>query len=256
MTTIAATDFESLLLILVRITAFIYVAPFFNLKNVPQKVKVGFSLFFTIILFPVVPVTEIEYQGVIGFSTLVIREALTGVIIGFFTNISYYILAFSGHMMDMEIGFSMVNELDPLTNIQTTITSNFYSYIVMLMMLVTNLHHYLIIAIADTFKIIPLGGATINPGLYELMVQFMKDYFIIGFRIILPVFASMLVVNVILAILAKVAPQINMFVIGIQLKTLLGLIVLLLIVGLIPVVSNFIFDEMISMMRMAIESLK
>ncbi|MDF2472624.1 MAG: flagellar biosynthetic protein FliR [Anaerocolumna sp.] len=254
--TFSVADFEAFLLILVRITAFVFVAPFFNLKDVPQKVKIGFSLFFAIILFQIIPLNIISYQGVIGFSTLVIREAIAGLILGFFTNISYYILAFAGHMMDMEIGFSMVNELDPVTNIQTTITSNYYSYIIMLLMLVSNLHHYIIIAIADTFKMIPLGGAKINPNLYELMVHFMVDYFIIGFRIILPVFAATLIANVILAILAKIAPQMNMFVIGLQLKVLIGLSILLLIVGLIPTVSDFIFDEMIRMMRLAIEAIR
>ncbi|MDF2951096.1 MAG: flagellar biosynthetic protein FliR [Anaerocolumna sp.] len=254
--TIDVTDFEVFLLILVRITAFIYVAPFFSLRNVPQRVKVGFSLFFAIILFQSFPLSAVPYESVIGFSTLVIREAVAGLTLGFFTNISYYILSFSGHMMDMEIGFSMVHELDPITNIQTTITSNYYSYVIMLLMLVTNLHYYIIMALADTFKLIPLGGANINPNLFKLLVQFMVDYFIIGFRIILPVFAATLIVNVILAILAKVAPQINMFVIGLQLKVLIGLITLLLIVGFLPAVADFIFDEMISMMRLAIEALR
>jgi flagellar biosynthesis protein FliR len=252
--TFTVHDFEIFLLILVRITAFIYVAPFFSLKDVPQKVKVGFSLFFSFLLFQTVH-GQIQYDGVIGYATLVISELMVGLIIGFFTNISYYILVFAGGMMDMEIGFSMVNELDPVSNIQTTITSNYYTYIVMLMMLVTNLHHYLILALVDTFKIIPIGGAKISPNLYLLMLKFMKDYFIIGFRIVLPVFAGMLIVNSILAILAKIAPQMNMFVIGLQLKVFVGLLILFLLVGFTSTVSGFIFDEMITMMKSAIEAL-
>jgi flagellar biosynthetic protein FliR len=254
--TVQADHLEAFLLILVRITAFIYVAPFFNLKNVPRKVKAGFSFFFALVLYEVVPIPDLAYQGVIGFAGLLISEALVGIILGFFTNICYYILAFAGQMMDMEIGFAMVNEFDPVSNIQTTITSNYYSYIVMLIMMVTNLHHYLIIAFADAFKIVPIGGAHFSPNLYLLMVEFIKEYFIIGFRIILPVFAATLILNVILAILAKVAPQMNMFVIGIQLKIFVGLAVLFMVVGLTPRVAEFIFDEMIFMMRSAIEGLR
>lgn len=254
--TIQIDQLEAFLLILVRITAFIYVAPFFNLKNVPRKVKAGFSFFFALVLFEVVPVPDLNYQGVIGFAGLLISEALVGIILGFFTNICYYILAFAGQMMDMEIGFAMVNEFDPVSNIQTTITSNYYSYIVMLIMLVTNLHHYLIIAFADAFEIIPVGGAKFSPNLYLLMVEFIKEYFIIGFRIILPIFAATLILNVILAILAKVAPQMNMFVIGIQLKIFVGLAVLFMVVALTPRVAEFIFDEMIYMMRSAIDGLR
>lgn len=252
--TFTLENFEVFLLILVRITAFIYVAPFFSLRNTPQKVKVGFSLFFTLILFQVVP-GQIQYDGVFGFTALIISELMVGLIIGFFTNISYYILNFAGSLMDMEIGFSMVNELDPVANIQTTITSNYYSYIVMLVMLITNLHHYLIKAVVDTFEVIPLGTATFRPNLYLIMVKFIKEYFIIGFRIVLPIFAGMLIVNSILAILAKIAPQMNMFVIGLQLKIIVGLIILFLLVGFIPTVSDFIFDEMIAMMKTAIKAL-
>ncbi len=247
-------DFEVFLLILVRITAFIYVAPFFSLRNVPQKVKVGFSLFFTLLLFQSVP-GQFQYNGVIDYAALVISELMVGLIIGFFTNISYYILSFAGNVIDMEIGFSMVNQFDPLSNIQTTITSNYYTYVVMLMMLVTNLHHYIILAVVDTFKVIPLGGAVFSPNLYLLMINFIKEYFIIGFRIVLPVFAAMLIVNSILAILAKIAPQMNMFVIGLQLKVLVGLVILFLLAGFTSTVSGFIFEEMITMMKSAIEAL-
>ena len=71
----------------------------------------------------------------------------------------------------------------------------------------------------------------------------------IGFRIVLPIFASMLVVNSILAILAKVAPQMSMFVIGLQLKVFVGLVVLVLMVMMITGVTDLIFREMISMIR-------
>jgi flagellar biosynthetic protein FliR len=84
----------------------------------------------------------------------------------------------------------------------------------------------------------------------------MKNYFIIGFRIVLPIFAAMLIVNTILAILAKVAPQMNMFVIGFQLKIMTGLLILFLLTKFLPTVSGFIFNEMIDMMKAAIYALR
>ncbi len=253
--TISLINFEAFLLILVRITAFIYVAPFFSLRSVPQRVKVGLSIFFSLVLFQVIPSLEVNYQGIIGFSGLLIGEALAGIIIGFFANISYYILSFTGQSIDMQIGYSMVNEYDPISNTQVTITSNFYSYLVMLMMLVTNMHHYIILAMVDTFKVIPLGGIVIRPNMYIIMLDYMKEYFIIGFRIQLPIFAGILVVNAILAILAKVAPQLNMFVIGLQLKVFVGLAILLLMTSFTPMIADYIFNEMMVMMKAAISTL-
>jgi flagellar biosynthetic protein FliR len=222
----------------------------------PQSVKTGISIFLTAILFYTIPFNTPEYSGVIGYAILIVGEALAGAIMGFFANIAYHIIAFSGQLMDMEIGFSMINELDPITNIQTTITANLYGYLILLMMMITNMHHYFIRAIIDSFQIIGLGKVNINPGMYELMGNFMLDYFYIGFRIVIPVYASILIVNTILAILAKIAPQMNMFVIGMQIKILIGLAVLALIIELIPAVSDFIFDEMKTMLKASIELLQ
>lgn len=252
--TFTLDSFDAFLLILVRISAFVFTAPFFSIPNVPRKVKAGFSLMFALVMFQIVP-TNITYSTVIDFAGLLIREALVGIIIGFFSNAAFYILNFAGHMVDTEIGFSMVTQLDPVSRIQTTITSNLYTYVVLLILIVTNMHHYIITAIADTYKVIPLGEANINPNLYLLMLDFIKNYFIIGFRIVLPIFSSILIVNTILAVLAKVAPQMNMFVIGLQLKVLVGLFILYLLVRYMPTISNFIFDEMMRMMKLGIDTM-
>lgn len=244
------------LCILVRITAFLYVAPFFNLRNIPQKVKIGLSIALAVILYQVLPYETLVYSGVIGFAGIVIKEALAGLIMAFFTNICAQILAFAGGMMDMEIGFSMVREFDPVSNTQVTITANFYQYAVMLMMLVMNLHHYILKALVDSFTVIPLGHVSINVSIYELFVKFIVDYFIIGFRIVLPIFAAILIVNTVLAILAKVAPQMNMFVIGLQLKVFVGFLVLMFMATMIPTVADFIFDEMMTMLKSSIAYLK
>lgn len=253
--TFTIENFEIFILILVRITGFIFTAPFFSLRNVPFQVKAGLSVFLAVILFYTVPYNQPEYEGIIGYSLIVVTEALAGAIMGLFSNIAFHILNFSGQFLDMEIGFSMVNELDPTTNVMSTITASFFSYLVMLIMLITNLHHYFLRAVIDSFQVIGIGQVKLNPDMYQLMIRFITDYFIIGFRIVLPVYAATLLVNTILAILAKIAPQMNMFVIGMQIKIFVGLIVLVLIMGLIPSIADFIFNEMISLLKDSIELL-
>ncbi len=244
------------LCILVRISTFIYTAPFFNQKGVPQRVKIGLSIALAFVLFQILPYQKLVYLGVIGFGLLVAKEALAGLIMGFFANVCSQILAFAGHMIDMEIGFSMVQEYDPVNSTQVTITANFYQYAVMLMMFITNMHHFIIKALVDSFQVIPVGDVVINVSIYQAFLEFVIDYFIIGFRIALPIFAALLIVNTILAILAKVAPQMNMFVIGMQLKVLIGLLVLLFVVKMIPAVADFIFEEMVKMLKTSIAYLK
>lgn len=240
---------EFFLLILVRISGFMVAAPIFSLRTVPMRLKSILAISIAILLFHTMEVTPIEYTTALEYVLIVVSEMLAGVILGFMANVAYYILSFAGQMIDQEIGFSMVNEYDPVTSAQVTITGNLYTYAVLLMLLVTNMHHYLVRAVVDSFTVIPVGKVTLDAGIYTVMKRFIVDYFVLGFRIVLPVFASLLVVNTILAIMAKVAPQMSMFVIGLQLKVFVGLAVLVLMVMMITGVADMVFNEMISMIR-------
>ena len=251
----AVEDIEVFLLIVVRISGFIYTAPLFSLASIPRKVKAGLSIFMALVIFSTFRDVQLNYVGIIGYAVLIIRELITGILIGFSASMCIYILNFAGQMIDMEIGFSMVNELNPVAKIQTTITANLYTYLVMLVMLLSDFHLHLIKAILDTFKLIPLGKSVFKSGLYDNVVQFMSDYFIIGFRIILPVFTTILIVNIVLGILAKVAPQMNMFVIGMQLKVFVGLFVLFFVIALLPQVTDFLFSEMKTIIQQIVQNL-
>ena len=247
--TVSLDHLEYFLLILVRISGFMVAAPIFSLRNIPMRVKTLLAIAIAIVVFHVIPYEEVTYSTTLEYAFVVISEMLAGLVMGFMANVAYYILSFAGQIIDQEIGFSMVNQFDPITSAQVTITGNFYTYAVMLMVMVTNMHHYLIRAITDSFQVIPVGGVVFDFNLYEVMKRFVVDYFVIGFRIVLPIFASLLVVNTILAILARVAPQMNMFVIGMQLKVFVGLVVLVLMFMMITGVADLIFQEMISMMK-------
>lgn len=241
--------FEFFLLILVRMSGFVFAAPFYSLNNVPRKVKIGLSVFISVLLFSTLEKHALEYTGVIGYAKLVIVELMIGIIIGYMTNICIYILNFAGQIIDMEIGFSMVNVMNPAANMSTTVTGTLYTYFVMLILLATDLYRYIMSAMIDAFRYIPVGQAIFRTSIYSVMVTFMKDYFIIGFRIVLPMFAATLMVNVVLGVLAKVAPQMNMFVIGMQLKVFIGLVILCLAGKYVPDVAELIYSEMKTMVN-------
>lgn len=248
-------NLEFFLLILTRMSGFIFSAPFYSLSNVPKRVQIGLSVFISIILFETLDVSKLEYIGVIGYAGLVIKELLIGLVMGYIMSVCIYILNFSGQLIDMEIGFSMVNVMNPTANMTTTVTGNLYTYFVMLVLLASDLHRYMLKAMIDAFTFIPIGEAVIDMSMYKIMVTFIKDYFIIGFRIILPIFAAMLIINVVLGVLAKVAPQMNMFVVGMQLKVFVGLILLALAAKYIPVVSELIYSEIKIMMNEVVKLL-
>jgi len=250
-------NLEFFLLIFVRISCFIYTAPFFSTQNVPRRVKAGFSIFVAFLLYQVMPNHEVpDYNSVLGYSVIILKEACAGLLIGLGAGICNSIVSFAGKIADMEVGLSMMQLMDPLTRDSSGFMGTFYQYTVTLIMLITNFHHYLLSALVDTFTLIPIGTATFSSEkLLTAMVQFLSDYMIISFRICLPIVASMLLLNCILGILAKTAPQINMFSVGIQLKVLGGLTILLLTIGVLPSASEYIFKEMKTMITVMVESM-
>jgi flagellar biosynthetic protein FliR len=156
----------------------------------------------------------------------------------------------------MDIGLSMATIFDPTTNTETTLTGSLYQYVILALLIISNMHQYILRALVDSFSLIPLGGAVFDmDALISSMIQYMGDLFVIGFRIMLPVFACIMILNSILGIMAKVAPQMNMFAVGIQLKVLVGFGVLFITIFLIPDIANFIFREMKTLIVAVIEAM-
>ena len=239
-------DLEFYLLVVTRVSCFVFAAPFFSTPNVPRRFKVGFSLIFAFLLYRfVVPHYVLQYNTLIGYATLVIREAIAGVLLGFSTSLCMYILQFVGTLSDMDIGLSMVNFFDPVTRVSTGFTGTLYQYSILLILCVTDMYQWILRAFIDSYELIPTGRIVFDmDSLFISMAAFMTDFVVIGFRIFLPVFGVMLILNAVLGIMAKIAPQMNMFSVGMQLKILIGLSALFLTVGMLPSISDFIFLEM------------
>lgn len=243
--TFSLTEFETLILILVRISCFVFIAPFFGTKNVPGQMKIGLSVFVSIMIYGFVDKTGIEYTNMFGYAVIVLREGITGLLIGLAASVCNSIILFAGNMIDVDIGLSMATIFDPGSNSQVTITGNLYNYFILLMLIVTNMHHYMLGSIVDSFEVIPVNGQVFDWGsLLISMTRFMADLFVIAFRIMMPIFACIMVLNCILGIMAKVAPQMNMFAVGMQMKIMVGFAVMMLTIALLPGIADLIFTEM------------
>lgn len=147
---------EYILLVFIRVASVVFVAPFFGSSEIPRRVKVAIAFFLSLTVMNQVDYKAVEYANILEYSGLVLKEAITGIIIGLGSRLCLYIFNFSGNMLDMEIGFSMVQEMDPTTNVNSTITSNFYMYIFMLLFLVSDMHYFIIDAMMDSYQLVPL----------------------------------------------------------------------------------------------------
>ncbi len=235
---------------------FVVVAPFFNTSNTPARVKVGFSVLVALLLYFVVDFSALDYTTVVGYAFLVVKEAVTGLIIGFSTFCCNFIILLAGNMIDMNTGLSMAQEYDPSLRTETSVTGTLYNNFIMILLVLSGMHRYIFKTFCDAYELIPIGGTVFRwDSLLTSTVTFITDIFIISFRIILPVFAVIMILNAVLGIMVKVAPQIHMFSVGAQLKIIVGFTVLFLTVFLLPDIASFIFKEMQKMMSLYLQGM-
>ncbi|MDE7287398.1 MAG: flagellar biosynthetic protein FliR, partial [Lachnospiraceae bacterium] len=219
--------------------------PFFSMSNTPRSVRIGLSLCLTVLLYQVVPRRDLSYDTLLAYSIMIMKEAVTGFMIGFAANLCSTVVTFAGQIADMEMGLSMASMLDPTTRENSTITGVYYNYMVLLMLMISGMHRYLLKALAETYILIPVNGIVLEgDSLLAAITGFMSDYIIIGFRICLPIFAVMIILNAVLGVLAKVSPQLNMFAVGIQMKVLVGISILFLSTAMLPGAADFIYSQM------------
>lgn len=234
---------------LVRVACFISIAPVFGHNSLNTRMKISIAFFVSLILYQVVDVSLPVYSDVLGYSTLVVEEALVGLLLGFVAGLSMKALAIAGEFIDREIGFSMATTFDPNQGM-VTITGELYDKIVCLVIMISNLHYYILSAAAQSFELVPVGRIVLNPDLiYTSLVQFIVQVFMIGFRIAMPVFLGATMLNVILGVLAKSSPQMNMFAIGMQLKVFVGLFLLAVCIMFVPNIANYIMERMRDMIQ-------
>ena len=235
-----------------------FVAPFFSMQNTPRNVRIVLSFFTSILLYQTLtPAPIVEYSTVLEYAIIILKEAVSGLLLGFGATACSSIVNFAGSVADMEIGLSMVNLMDPTTRQNSSITGVLYQYALMMMLVATGMYRYLFGALADSFTLIPVNGAVFHgESLANSVVRFLTEYVIIGFRIVLPVFCVMILLNAILGILAKVAPQMNMFAVGIQLKVLVGLSVIFFVSSLLPSAADLIFTEMRELIVAFVEGMR
>lgn len=235
------------LLIFCRITAFFVVAPVFSTRGVPAQFKVGIAFFVSLLIFlSMGEVTAIPWNP--AYILTILRELLIGLLLGFTAYMFFTIVQVAGSFIDMQIGFGIANVIDPMTGAQSPILGNFKFMVAMLLFLSLNGHHYLLMAIMKSYEWVPLSNelfAHIYGGkVSEFMLSTFTTMFSLAFQMAAPLVVALFLVDVALGILARTAPQFNIFVIGLPLKIIVGFLILIVLVpGFL-----YLFKEMFELM--------
>ena len=217
----------SLMLILIRISAILFTAPMFSSPRVPPTLRMGISLLLTFLLLPVIaPHAPGADASVWVLALLVIKEGLTGLIIGFTANLVFSVVQMAGEMQDTQAGFSLANTMDPTLSPHSAILGQFQIVLMWLIFFAVNGHQVLIQGIADSFGAIPLGEASFSGILTLQMTGMVTTLLLLALRIAAPVIGAVLLADLAVGMIQRTAPQLNILAIGFQVKIAVALLAL------------------------------
>lgn len=229
------------LLIFARMSAMVFVIPVIGFEGTPNNVKAGLSLLMTFIVFPF---ARLEYTAIsilpLELVMLFGKEVIIGLSIGFVTTLLFYGIQMAGQIIGIQIGFGIISVMDPLSNIQISLIGQLYYLVALLVFLALNGHHFLVRALVYSFEVIPLGAGVFNANLVDLLSSLSGLIFGIALQIAAPVMITLILTDVGLGFIARVAPQMNVFIVGFPLKIMIGLLVITLVISYLP----YIFEKM------------
>jgi len=234
------------ILLLFRVGGLVFASPIFGRVNIPTIAKIGLVaaityLFFTI--FP--PPVELHYSTLAGFLLVGVGELLLGIALAFVTNLFFSITAFTaGQLIDLQIGFGIVNVYDVQNNTQIPMMGNVLNIMLLLLFFGVNGHLRLIDMVHLTVESMPIGTLVVSPKMGLVALEIFTRAFMLGVMMALPILASGLTLEFAFGVLMRAVPQIHMFVVGIPVKMLVGVFVFTLTLPIFANFSSRIFSEM------------
>ena len=225
--------------------------------NIPIMFRALASVSFTLVIFPLVDAaTYVEFPStMLMFLGMILEELFIGWIIGLVAFISFAAINLAGKVMDMQVGFAIVNVMDPTSGQQIPLIGSFLYNLAVMTLLITNGHHMIIAALVESFREIPLWSMQWNETFVNLFVDFTSGIFTTGMKIAMPVTFAILMVNVGMGILARTMPQMNIFVVGIPMHIIVGIFMLSVVVPFYIMFLDVVFDAMYGNISLAVKTL-
>jgi flagellar biosynthetic protein FliR len=222
----------ALVLLLVRPGMLVMATPLLGAVQAPPLVRIGLTVLLAIILAPFVSLPAELSAGAI--TLVVLREAAIGLALALAVRVLVVAGEFAGHFAGYQIGLSLGSLIDPQTGVRNNVLAVLYAHVVTVICLATNVHHLLLRALADSYAALPVGLGGLGATLAGSVAEIFGLVFLIGVRITAPVIVVLLLVELALGLLARVAPSLNVMIAGAPVRVILGLLVIAASIGALP----------------------
>ena len=234
------------LLLVFRVGGLVFASPIFGRVNIPGLAKLALIASLGLLFYTVFPQTApLQYTSVMGFALLVAMELLMGMALAFVTNIFFSLTAFTaGQLIDMQIGFGIVNVFDAQNNTQVPMMGNILNLMMLLVFFAVDGHLRLIEMIYLTLENMPIGTTILSPAIGHTAIEVFIRSFLLGVMMALPILASGLMLEILFGMMMRAVPQIHMFVVGIPLKVIVGITIFSVTLPVFAGFTNRIFTEL------------
>jgi flagellar biosynthesis protein FliR len=242
---------EAFILVFARIATMLAMFPIFGATTVPPQVKVGLSLIIALLVFTATPALHTipaEYGASVPLLfLLIVKEIAVGLTIGFASAFLFAVVQFAARLIDMEMGFGMVDLIDPMSEESITVMGQLWIVVFTIVLLLINGHYFFLLAIEKSFSVIPLAGAHLQFGpIASHFSDMVGEIFILSIKMSAPVYVTLILTEMTLGIVARTAPQINIYFVGLPGKILIGIATTVIAFPMLAGLFRNIFEGMMN----------
>ncbi len=234
---------------MLRISAFYFAVPVIGARTIPARVRVILTLFTTVIIAPVLPPTPVTSMLSAHGVVMIVQEVLIGLALGFCMQVVLHVFLLAGQFMAMKMGLGFAAMNDPSSGVSVTILSQFYLLLSTLLFLSTNSHLVVLQLMIDSFTTFPIGGNGMTSAHFITIANMGTWMFSAALLITLPLFTSLMIVNMSFGVMSRSAPQLNVFTVGFPITLIFGFILLwFTLANFLPVYFE-VMEEGVSWLR-------
>ncbi len=235
-------ELETFFLVWVRCSTIVMIIPVFGTASIPALIRVALGFFISIAVVGTVHPLRAPLD-LDGLAVGLLCQVVIGVLFGFVTQMVFMGVQFAGEILDIQIGFAVANILNPTTQQQVTIVGELQLALATLLFLITNAHLLYFAGVGGSFNLLPLPWVSISQGTQDSIILFFTQALFLIFKTAAPAAVTLFLVNVMLAFLARVAPQMNIFVIGFPMQISVGLVMLIICMPLLGYALPELFSQ-------------
>lgn len=243
-------QFTAYALMLIRVSVIFLSAPVLGNVRVPAQVKAAMAMVITLLLYLSLKNGQLSRPvptNIFQLASAAAGEVFVGLLLGYSAYLLFTGIQMAGQIIDIQVGFGLVNVIDPAGGSTVSILGQFYYMVAMLFFLAINGHHILLKALGDSFQLLPVGSvgwfekaATAGP----LLGEFFTKLFIIAFQVAAPSVAVLFLTNISMGLLSRTLPQMNVFIVGMPLNVMIGLMVTILSLKVLGSVLGTVVGQM------------